>query len=251
MIFARAEIADAVDEFWNNELPTEFPCDIVEAVSYNLDVSLEFIPDLTVGKVSDWMRQHNIQTGPSISDRRLYGCLVAIQGIGFILMDENASLEEQRFTAAHEVGHYLFDYFYPRQEALTRLGAGMLETLNGQRPASLQERQEAILAGLKLDMFFSLMERSSEGAASFETHCSETRADDFALELIAPGSEITGKLNFSVFGSRSTFQQRFSLTKEKLTGQFGLPPNIAERYAKNLLELAGLGPTVFDGLFKA
>ncbi|OJV96041.1 MAG: hypothetical protein BGO39_03445 [Chloroflexi bacterium 54-19] len=250
MIYARSEIAGAVEQFWDSEFPAEYPCDIIEAVSYNLDVSLEFIPDLTVAKVADWMRRKKIPAGATLSNRRLYGCLVAVQGIGFILVDENASPEEQRFTAAHEVGHYLFDYLYPRKEALEKLGEGVMETLNGLRQATLSERQAAVLSGLKLDMFFSLMERSGDGAASFETHCSETRADDFALELLAPASRITGLLDFSGFGRHSTFEQRLAATRASLINEFGLPEGIAERYATHLLELAGYGPTAFDSFLK-
>lgn len=250
MIFARTEIADAVEQFWSREFPTEFPCDVVEAVSYNLPVSLDFIPDLTLDKVTEWMRNRNILAAPNYTNRRLYGCLVAVQGIGFILIDENASLEEQRFTAAHEVGHYLFDYFYPREKAREKLGEAVVETLNALRPPTLAERQTAVLAGVQLDIFFSLMERSGDGAASFETHCSESRADEFALELIAPASEIMGRPVFSSLGPRSAFEQRHSAVKADLTGRFGLPATIAERYARSLLEAAGLGPTVFDTFLK-
>jgi hypothetical protein len=250
VIYARSEIADAVEQFWDNEFPAAYPCDISAAIFCNLAVSLEFIPDLTVAKVAEWTRRRNIPTGAALSDRRLYGCLVAVQGIGFILVDERASPEEQRFTAAHEAGHYLFDYFYPRRQALAKLGQGVMATLDGLRPATLAERQAALLAGLKLDTFFSLMERSGEGAASFETHCAETRADDFALELLAPAAEIMSKLEFAWSGPRSSFAQRLATVKARLVEEFGLPGSIAGRYATNLLEAAGLGPTVFVNLLR-
>ena len=75
------------------------------------------------------------------------------------------SVDERRFSIAHDAGHFLADYWLPRIAALKELGEGIRPVLDGFRPPTTDERIGGLIAGLPLPTFSSIMERDEEGLA--------------------------------------------------------------------------------------
>ena len=65
--------------------------------------------------------------------------------------------DEQRFTLAHELAHFLRDYWRPRQMAQQRLGAEAVAILDGKRPPTPQERLAALLREVPLGFHVHLI----------------------------------------------------------------------------------------------
>lgn len=88
----------------------------------------------------------------SQGDRQLRACLVAAEGNCCILLDAGDPPDEQRYSLAHEVAHFILEYQQPRQRAQRRLGDSALAVLDGQRPAgdtaASAARRSARLAGM-------------------------------------------------------------------------------------------------------
>src|SRR5688572_14888218 len=98
-----------------------------------------------------------------MSDRALRACVLVHDGSGLLFVDSEDPEDEQRFSLAHEIAHYLVECAIPRERARERLGPAVLPVLDGRRAPSREERIGALLAGVQLGVRLHLMERTPDG----------------------------------------------------------------------------------------
>jgi Zn-dependent peptidase ImmA (M78 family) len=228
-------VSELVALFWSTAGQSEpFPRNLRQAIANTLPLSVVFLPRLRVAGVESWLRKQGIQCSTNVLDRALRACLVARYGQGLIFIDGGDLEDEQRFSLAHELAHFLRDYWQPRRSASERLGPDVLEALDGHRPPRREERIHAILARVPIGFYVHLMERTTSGhAASPVIDASEHEADRLAFELLAP-SEVVLK---ETEGSPSS--RRLAETSHLLTTKYGLPTTQAAYYASRLMPSTG------------
>src|SRR5437879_6403771 len=110
-----------------------------------------------------WLREYGITGGLGGNDRPVQACLVARQGWGIAFVDGSDADAEQRFSIAHELAHFLLEYWQIRQEVCRKLGGAALEALDGKRCATTDERVGALLRNAPVGFRVHLMERDCEG----------------------------------------------------------------------------------------
>lgn len=213
--------------FWEGaRAPESYPRNLRRAIARTLPVTLVPLPELRVAGVDRWFHDHGEPAAADVPDRPLRACLVARDGQGFIFLDTSDPEDEQRFSLAHELSHFLNDYWRPRTEASRRLGATTVEVVDGVRPPRPEEDIRALLAEVRLAAFRHFMERSEDGhIASGEIDAVERAADLLALELLASAHEIMRYAAELPDGGR-----RSALTA-LLVARYGLPEPIAAAYA--------------------
>src|SRR6266536_3027890 len=158
-------IHEVAERFWDDsgEPPQRFPRDLREAATWALAIGLETLPELSISAVDAWLAQRDSQLLLRIPDRPLRACMVVHEGNGILFVDAADPEDEQRFSLAHEIAHYLVEYALPRDRARRRLGEGILPVLHGRRAASPEERIGAVLGGVSLGICWHLMERTPDG----------------------------------------------------------------------------------------
>lgn len=215
--------ADLVARFWATAgTPPPFPRDLRESVVWFPFVVVE-LPRLRLAAVCDWLSDRGCRAPAEETDRPLRGCLFADFGHAYAFLDADDDRDERRFSLAHELGHYLRDYWYPRETVKARLGTTALEVLDGVRPPTSWERLHAMLRNTAVGPFSHLLRRDESGCPlTFAEREAETAADRLAFELLAPTSAIAGCAN------------RNELT-QKLVCEFGFPKEPAEQYAAILV----------------
>lgn len=181
-------------------------------------------PALTVRTAIAWLRDRKVDLPGAAPDRPLRACLVAHSGDGVIFIDSTDPPDEQRFSLAHELAHYLRDYLVPRRRAAMRLGPAALEVLDGWRPPSPTERLHALLGRVDLKVHVHLMERRRPDHAVTEA---EESADRLAYELLAPAAVVVRE---------DTARRRDQRgVADLLRGKYGLPACQAQDYSLLLL----------------
>lgn len=220
------------ERFWRAAGKQEpFPRRLESAILWALPLMMVKLPRLAFGDVRQWMVSRSIRLAVGQPDQRLLrGCLVARAGMGIIFVDGADRDDEQRLSLAHEVAHFILDHLAPRKQALAALGESVREVLDGIRPPSAEERLNAILAGVQVGTLTHLMDRTTRGdVARQHTLDAEDQADRLALELLAPWSDVIGRLksrNNVWPGSEAADRARVVLVED-----FGLPSGPATAYA--------------------
>lgn len=224
--------ADLAARFWVAAgEPPPFPRDLGPAIAGALPLTVIDVPRLGVAAVSSWFDDRGIAVPLNEPDRPLRACLVAWRGQGFAFVDALDDPAERRFSLAHELGHFLHDYWHPRQTTVARLGPAVRDVLDGLRPPTVEERLQAVLRNTPVGPFAHLLRRDETGRPlSPAERAAEAAADRLAFELLAPATAVGDAGDDLV---------------ERLVGTFGLPPEPATRYA----EILKPEPTVPDALF--
>jgi hypothetical protein len=195
-----------------------------------MPLTVEPIAQLTVTKAYQWLHRNGISQDFSTYDRPLRGCLTADRGHGVIFLDAAGPEDEQRFTLAHELAHFLRDYWHPRQLAIQRLGTRVLEVLDGKRSPTPEERLGALLGAVPLGFHMHLMDRDGQRRpVDSESDDAETCADRLGCELLAPAEHVAA--THAAGGSERSMK---SLV-ERLCSYYGLPKVEATQYARQLL----------------
>lgn len=240
-------IENTAQEFWAllGEVPT-YPCDIKTAITFAMPIGLYAISGLRISDVLDWTQKVHLSYRMPGRNRRLHGCLLADRDKGTIFYDARDSEDEQRFTLAHELAHFLLDYQAPRQRAVAILGRSILPVLDGDRPPTVAERVHAVLSTVPLGTLSHFMERPDEGLPATIVIDIEDRADQLALELLAPISSLHEKMSLST--TPRGFSKRLLFLTQQLVATSGLPSAIASSYARYVLAQLG-EPGVRDRLF--
>jgi hypothetical protein len=216
--------ADLAARFWAAAgSPPPFPRDLGDAATGALPLSVIDEPSLSVAAVSRWFAATGIRVPLDEPDRPLRGCLVAWRGVGFAFVEALDDAAERRFSLAHELGHFLRDYWHPRETAVARLGTRVVEVLDGHRPPTRDERLHAILRNVPVGPFTHLLRRDESGRPlSLAERQAESAADRLAFELLAPVAAL-GDIG------------RPAKLVERLVCEFGLPRAPAGRYAALLV----------------
>jgi hypothetical protein len=237
-------IHEAAERFWADAggAPTAYPREIHEAAVWALPVATERIAGLSVAVVDAWLARRDSVLRLTIADRPLRACMVVHEDTGLLFVDATDPPDEQRFSLAHEVAHYLVEYDIPRRHARARLGDGIGPVLDGRRAPSRRERIGSILARVSLGVRYHLMERTPDGhpprhAVSEAEQC----ADDLAFELLAPFDAVKASLTDSADRAAA---------EAALRETFGLPLAPARAYAGVLVPDAPDG-SLFQRLFSA
>ncbi|MBA4192010.1 MAG: hypothetical protein C0467_28865 [Planctomycetaceae bacterium] len=216
--------ADLADGFWARVGTTPaYPRDLRKVIAAAVPLSVIDLPSVTVTAVRQWFEWMNLPIHLDEADRPLRACLVALCGEGFAFVDAYDTDMERNFSIAHELGHFLRDYFNPRETVIQRLGSVALEVLDGKRPPTPTERFQAVFRNAPIGPFTHVLRRDETGIPL--THVereSEFAADRLAFELLAPVAALGDCENRNELVTR-------------LVDVFGLPPEPATRYANLLL----------------
>jgi len=238
-----AWLAERVSGFWEAAGgPTPFPRDLEASALWALPLAVDRMAGLRVDKVRAWLRRAATPIQITEPDRALRGCLVAYAGKGVVLIDRDDPEEERRFSLAHEVAHFLVDYLAPRRRVLERLGSQLAAVLDGRRPATLDERADALLSGVPLGVHAHLLRRAPDGSIGCgQVMAAESRADRLALELLAPAATVRALLERRrrgatsegrTGGGRGRAEERAAEVAELLVERFGLPGTVAASYGR-------------------
>jgi hypothetical protein len=230
---------EAAARFWESagEPLPGFPRELRQAIAYATPLAVVDLPRLCIGTMADWLTARCCTAPPGLLDRPLCAALYASPERGFVFLDGADPDDERRFSLAHEVAHFIVEYVEPRRRAAARIGPHVLEVLAGRRSPAPAERIDAALAGLDLQPRLHLLERTESGQprAAVVTRAEE-RADELALELLAP-IDLVQQLQ-----PRGATR---SVLAAWLAAAFGLPAAVAEAYAR---ELAPADRRLFRGL---
>jgi hypothetical protein len=241
-----ALIENTAQEFWTLVGGVSgYPRDLQTAIILTQPLELYSVAGLRVAHVRDWIVRVHMGLSLRGQDRRLHGCLIAERGKGTIFFDIQDSENEQRFTLAHELAHFLLDYQAPRQRALTTLGPDILPVLNSERSPTPQERLHGVLSNVHLGAMSHFMERPEEGLPTNVVLDIERRADRLALELLAPSLSLQALMQQT--GAPVGFTVRLHYLTEHLLIFYGLPDAVAPDYARAMLHQLG-EPTFRDWL---
>lgn len=216
--------ADLAANFWARvDVVPPFPRDLREVIVAAVPLSVIELPGVSVDAVRHWFARLELSLPLDEPDRPLRACLVAWLGDGFAFVDATDTAEEQRFSLAHELGHFLRDYLKPRETVTQRLGPSALDVLDGRRLPTPTERFQSVLRNVSIGPFTHLLRRDESGVPlSAAERESEIAADRLAFELLAPAVELGEARN------------RAELI-ERLVDEFGLPLLQATQYAAILL----------------
>ncbi len=242
-----ALIENMAQDFWTSAggMPY-YPSDIKMAIILTLPLELYAVAELRVSHVREWSLRAHVLLHTRGQDRRLHGCIIADRGKGTLFFDEQDPDDEQRFTLAHELAHYLLDYQAPRQHAIAALGSSILPVLDGERSPTLEERLHAALSSVHLGTLSHFMERPDEGLPAMAVLDIEDSADQMALELLAPALPLYTLMQQA--NIPHGFNARLQFLTQHLLTTYGLPDTIASGYARSILHELG-EPTFRDWLF--
>jgi hypothetical protein len=219
-----------------------FPRNLERYIALALPLTIVKLAKLRIAGVESWLINRGVPVRFGCADRSLRGCLVAHRGEGVLFVDGSDPDDERRITVAHELAHFLADYWHPRTTALKKLGPGVLDVLDGVRSATALERVQSVFGDATLQVNLNFMERH-EGAGDIGLCGSETRADRIALALLAPSNYVMARMPRE-YRHRDIAPEVTRL----LTNDFGLPVWLAHQYATTLVARWGRQFTWADSL---
>ncbi|GHG84868.1 ImmA/IrrE family metallo-endopeptidase [Comamonas sp. JC664] len=210
--------------------PTSFPRDLESDTedAFPEIVTPVVLKGLTSATVASWFTQMCIDIDYPVptTPRRFRGCMVANKGRAFLFRDRNDKEDEQLFTLAHEVSHFVLDHMLPRARALKKYGPSFLPVLDALRPPTHAEQLALALDQFPIGIQMELMERDDSGfIQSGNVVQAERRADRLAFELLAP-ADIAYPYIKSLDEERGPAQ---------LATLFGMPLQQAQTYAQMLM----------------
>lgn len=231
---------DAVRLFWERCGELEpFPRSLERSIALALPVTVVKPSKLQLHKVEGWLQRRGVPFQFSCRNRVVRGCLIAFGGEGLIFIDGSDPDDERRFTLAHEIAHFLVDYWQPRERAMATLGYTITDVLDGLRLPTVGERVNALLVRTPIGVHTDLMERDTDNDFSANVWQIEGRADKVALALLAPPEDVLSRTELGA----AKFEQRLFSTTSVLRSDFGLPFGIAESYGRSLLTAVNRGPS--------
>jgi IrrE N-terminal-like domain len=232
-----ADAARWARRFWSRTAsPRSVLRSFEAAIPWTLPLAVIRIPGLSLAAADRWLAERG---RPSLfakitADLALRALLIARAGRGLVFVDANDPEDEQRFSLAHEVAHFLRDYLGPRERALDVHGEAALEVLDGDRSPSPAERLSGLLANAELGVYQHLLDRSPAGeVVGMDVRDHEDEADRIAIELLAPLPMLLAR--FAATGVSWSSEAARKTAQELLAGEFGLPHPVADRYSRVLV----------------
>src|SRR5947208_702339 len=151
-------IVELAGTFWEMAGMREpFPRSLRGPIARTLPMILIGLPRLRLDAARAWLIDNCVGSLCRTADRRLRACLVAWRGWGYVFLDEADAEDEQRFSLAHELAHFLKHYWQPRREAVRRLGQQILEVYDGRRSPTAAEQLDGLLSESSLGFHVHLM----------------------------------------------------------------------------------------------
>lgn len=223
-------VMELANEFWRLAGGAgPFPRDLRRAAPRAALLSVKVLSDLSIQRVSAWLRDQGISSLAGEHDRALCACLFARGGCGFVFLDAADDEAEQRFSLAHELAHYLRHYHEPRRRAVAKFGRQILDVFDGKRPPTATERLHALLRNVHVSEHVHLLARDDRRRiASPAIVSAEVDADLLGCELLAPAEEVRQQTRQRTIRASRLEAQRCLRT------MFGLPPSMAAWYASRL-----------------
>ncbi len=211
-------------DFWRDVNEADrFPRELRSSIPRALPLSIFLMADLTLFHIQGWLKENEVACDLGTANRRLRAGLIAWGGHGITFVDGRDADDEQRFSLAHELAHFLRDYWRPRSQVESRLGAAALEVVDGQRAATAEERFQSLLHFAPMGFRVHLLDRDADGApATHDIAAAEEDADRLAYELLAPAEHVLANV--------PNWQDREALD-DALLRTYGLPSTQALRYA--------------------
>ena len=212
------------EDLWSGSgINCDFPRNVERAIAMTLPLAIVKLPQLDSENVKAWMNRRGVQMALPDQCHDLMGCLVAHRGRGLAFVCGSDDPQEQRLTIAHEAAHFLLDYLHPRRQVIEALGAGVEDVLDGLRAASPAERAGAVLSHVRLGPHVHVLPRGDPEENSAPLVCRESRADELAIEFVAPKSRVT--CLYRELLSRGVSERDVI---DKLANHFGLPAYVFE-----------------------
>ncbi|XXF76301.1 ImmA/IrrE family metallo-endopeptidase [Myxococcaceae bacterium GXIMD 01537] len=204
-----------------------FPRDLMEELPMALPLTVVPVPGLTPRKGLEWLASHRRAPGGlEASDAPKHGFTVAQAGRGVLFLDSEDPPDEQRFTLAHEVAHFVLDHLQPRRRALRARGESILRVLDGKDEPTVGEQLAAAFERTPYRARTNFMDRDDKREPrTGQVMDAEQRADRLAFELLAPRRELLPLLHRA--GRKEL--------EAVLISRFGLPVTEAPTYARWLL----------------
>jgi hypothetical protein len=242
IMWLTSEEQQIINSFWEKAGGLEpFPRSLERAIAFAVPVAVIKMPHLALSGIETWLKRRQIEYSFNCNSRFVRGCLVCYGGKGFIFCDGTDPVDEIRFTIAHEIAHFLIDYWYPRQKVSKKFGVGILEVFDGTRKPTVTERLYSVFESTRIGVVTNLMDRQD---ASEVTWAMEDQADKIGFELLSPAIDVLKTMDFS----KTLYSQRFEILSQRLVGFYGLPVHAAKIYAGGLLRSIGKGSTWTESL---
>lgn len=239
--------SDGVNLFWRCAGAEEpFPRSLEQPLALALPVALVKLPRLRLRDVEYWLRVRGAPFSFNCKSRSMRGCLVAFAGNGVIFLDGADPVDEQRVSLAHEIAHFLVDYWFPRRRAVERYGPQILDAFDGKRPPTFAERLFGVIDGAMIGPQTDLLERNAADDSE-KIWQVENRADRVAMALLAPPERVLDGLDLAA----PEYSARLDLLVRTLGTGYALPAQAAKGYAAELLLAVGKGPSWVDSLRQA
>jgi hypothetical protein len=218
-------VSDLAERFWAEAggPPVTFPRALEDAAANAGRMACVRRAGLRVSTVIEFCRSRKLPVAFAGPDRPLRAALYCWAGVGSVFLDRDDPADEQRFSFAHELAHFLRDYLAPRRQVERTLGTAALEVLDGLRPPTDAERLHGVLRSRPLTLHSHFMHRDAAGRPEGDDERrAEADADRLAFELLAPAGLFRAETN------------REHLSR-RLATEFGLPSSVAGEYASLLL----------------
>jgi hypothetical protein len=213
-----AVVRRAADFFWEQAgMDEPFPRSLEAPASWGLPVAIVKLPRLWVGDVQGELLRYGVSWAGPAATVCLRGLMLAARGNGFLFINGSDLPEEQRYSLAHEVAHFLLDYYLPRLDAVAKLGRGIIGVLDGDRTPTPDERVHAALSAAHIGTYEHVARREEQLTVPAREHA----ADALAVELLAPPHEVWRRLR----GATDTLSAEAGgeYLHELLADEFGLP----------------------------
>ena len=218
-----------------------YPANIAYAATCALEVYVDEIADLTPASAVAHVGRGGLWKIDGVDERSLHGCVIVGPSGGAVLVEKSDDEAEKRFTIAHEVSHYILEVKRHHERAADRLGPEFADALYGLREATPTERIDAWLNNARSEAFAHFMDRAPRGgygcSRMLEVEC---RADDLALEILAPRSELVAAI------SSTGFVESLKVARSISERRFGLPESVAELYASRVVWQSKGGPSTVE-----
>jgi Zn-dependent peptidase ImmA (M78 family) len=241
------KVKQVAEGFWRPLLPYRtFPVDIERVIAFsNLPLHIDLIPGLDIEHVNQWIKANHFPARIDKDNCALHGFLLARSGHGIIFVNGTDNRKERRFTIAHELAHFLLDYYLPRIHYLKIYGDSILEILDGSRLPTFQERLTFVISELPSPFFTHLLDNSSITAYErTQVWSTEWRTDALAFEILAPFHVVISSLKKKKLEKR--FDPIFRQASSLLATDFGLPSTLASSYAKHFASYLSGGMTLAE-----
>jgi len=248
MKFISPIIGQVAKDFWKSTGgKIMFPCDISGAVNLVLPIDIVCLSELSLKKIQAWLIERKVFLNLEFDDRLLHGFILISKGSGFIFVNGTDTEEERRYTIAHEASHFLLDYKLPRDTAVKKLGAGILEVMDGHREPTIEERIDGTLLSVAIKPYTHLLEKVGDGTFNnLEILNSENEADALALELLAPSASVIKDTNPN--RNKISFYDFKNQCYQILRSKYLIPDSIAEGFSSKLAYTATGAPSLVSKL---